>query len=170
MAGRGAALVQLSLVGADAAPGAQAPAERQVFEHWVYLMGKNARRTVLGPERRRALRRALELYDVDTLMLAIEGCAGSAWHRGENDRGMAYDDLELILRNERNVERFAELGERVREQARRMLQRRREAEQAAAQQAEQAAQGADGDAPVPEDAATWREAVRAMTARMAGRG
>lgn len=159
--------MQLKLVDV-AAPEAVSPEER-VFAHWVWMMGKAPRRTVLGPERRKVLRRALELYDVETLMLAIEGCAGSAWHAGDNDRGTAYNDLELILRNERNVERFADMGEQLRAKAMRQAQREREREMQA--QAQVSAQ------PVPElgaeaageDAAKWRERLRALAASMAGR-
>lgn len=91
---------------------ARSPVQR-VFEHWVFMLDKRAGRCVLGPERRRIIERALGLYDEATLLLAIEGCAGSAWHAGQNDRGEAYQDLALILRNESTVERFADMGERI---------------------------------------------------------
>ena len=109
---------------ADASFHESAPPEcsavERVFDHWVFMLGKHPRRTALGPTRRRAIERSLALYDEDTLLLAIEGCAASAWHAGENDRGRAFDDLELILRDEPHVERFAELGQRLRE---RLLER-----------------------------------------------
>lgn len=158
------ALAQLKLVGVEQAD--DRPAEQRVFDHWVVMMGRNPRRTVLGPERRRALRRALELYDVDTLMLAIEGCACSAWHAGENDRGTAYNDIELIVRNERNVERFAEMGERLRERARVQAQRQRERAQEAAAATPEGGVEAGATA---EDAALWRERLRTLAASMAGR-
>jgi len=94
-----------------------APAQddvRRLFDHWVFMLGKNPKRVALGPERRKVINRALQLYDVDVLEMAIEGCAASEWHAGENDRGTVYQDIELILRNEANVERFATLGERLR--------------------------------------------------------
>lgn len=94
---------------------ARPDATGRVFERWVFMLGKNARRCVLGPERRRLIERALGLYDEATLLLAIDGCASSAWHAGQNDRGEPFQDLSLILRNERNIERFAELGERLHE-------------------------------------------------------
>ncbi len=154
---------QLKLV--DVAAAEALSPEQRVFDHWVWMMGKAPRRTVLGPERRKVLRRALELYDVETLMLAIEGCAGSAWHAGDNDRGTAYNDLELILRNERNVERFADMGEHLRAKALRQAQREREAQaQASAQPVPELGAEAAG-----EDAAKWRERLRALAASMAGR-
>jgi hypothetical protein len=94
-------------------PNASAPVER-VFEHWVFMLGKNPKRCALGPDRRKVISRALGLYDEDTLLLAIEGCAASAWHRGENDRGGEYTDITLILRDEAHIERFADEGEALR--------------------------------------------------------
>lgn len=91
-----------------------APVEA-VFEHWIVMHGLNRNRCALGPARRKAVERALALYDVDTLMLAVEGCASSRWHAGDNDRGRAYNDLSLILRDEEHVERFAQMGEALRE-------------------------------------------------------
>lgn len=95
------------------------------------MLGKNAARTALGPARRRVIERALGLYDEDTLLLAIEGCAASAWHAGQNDRGRAFNDIELILRDESHVERFAADGEALRERAERELQRRQSAKREA---------------------------------------
>lgn len=94
-------------------PQASAAVER-VFEHWVFMLGKNPKRCALGPDRRKVISKALSLYDEDTLLLAIEGCAASAWHRGENDRGGEYTDLTLILRDEAHIERFADEGEALR--------------------------------------------------------
>lgn len=94
-------------------PNASAAVER-VFAHWVYMLGKNPKRCALGPDRRKVISKALGLYDEDVLLLAIEGCAASAWHRGENERGDEYTDLTLILRDEAHIERFADEGEALR--------------------------------------------------------
>ncbi len=79
--------------------------EYQVFEHWRQTC--NHPRAVATPERRRVLAKALQLYPVAELQASIDGCAASPWHRGENDRHRAYDDLELILRDARHIEGFA---------------------------------------------------------------
>lgn len=89
-------------------------AVRRLFDHWVFMLGKNPKRVALGPERRKVIGRALQLYEVEVLEMAIEGCAASEWHAGENDRGTTYQDIELILRNEAHIERFAALGEQLR--------------------------------------------------------
>lgn len=136
---------------------AQTPLER-VFGHWVYMLGKNPRRCALGPTRKRAIDRALGLYDEETLLLAIEGCAASAWHAGENDRGREFNDLELILRDESHIERFAADGERLRERA------------LAAAAAERQAAAVPSIAPsCPEAVAADLTRLRAVAARLAGR-
>jgi hypothetical protein len=46
-------------------------------------------------------------YDVETILLAIDGCARSPYHMGKNDTGTVYDDLELICREGDKLEQFA---------------------------------------------------------------
>ena len=115
---RGLKLVEDAPTGARAREhSVSADTAQRVFDHWVWMLGKNPLRTAFGPERRKAVAKALALYDEETLCMAIEGCAASAWHQGENDRGRAFNDLELIIRNEAHVERFADDGERLRQRA-----------------------------------------------------
>lgn len=147
-------VVQLRTPSDAPAVAERTPIER-VFDHWVFMLGKNARRTALGPARRRAIERALALYDEEALLLAIEGCAASAWHAGENDRGRAFDDLELILRDEAHVERFADAGQRLRE---------RMAERAAASRVV-----ADSAPPDADAVAAQRALLREAAARLSGR-
>jgi hypothetical protein len=145
-------------------PAATAPhksAGEEVFDHWVFMLAKNPRRCAFGPTRRRAVDKALALYDLETLLLAIEGCAASPWHAGANDRDRAFDDLELILRDEAHIERFAADGERLRERAAAALEERARREAQAQQQHEAT--------PSAEDVAAQRERLRKMAALMAGR-
>jgi hypothetical protein len=143
---------------ATAASAQDKTAVERVFDHWVFMLHKHPRRTALGPQRRRAIERALALYEEETLLLAVEGCAASAWHAGENDRGRAFDDIELILRDEPHVERFAEAGQRLRD-------RLREREAAARARAEVPAIALGDEAAI----AAVREQVRAAAARLSGR-
>ena len=128
------------------------------------MLGKNPTRTALGPTRSKVIRRALELYEEETLRMAIEGCAASAWHAGANDRECAYNDVELILRNEAHIERFAEAGESLRQLALR---------RAARQVAKVAQGGAQEAVPLaPRDEAAERAAraaLKILADRMAGR-
>lgn len=94
-------------------------AVRQVFDHWVFMLGRDPRRCALGPSRRQVIERALRLYPdsrigVELCVLAVDGCAASAWHAGANQHGRTYQDLETILADERRIERLAAQGERVR--------------------------------------------------------
>ena len=143
----------------SAPPACEATPERRIFDHWVWMLNKPANRTAFGPTRQRAVAKMLALYDEQTLLLAIEGCAASAWHAGNNDRGRPFTDLELILRDEAHVERFAEDGEALRQRAARDAARRRAAAAAPAP--------AEPDDPAAAQAA--REHLRQMAARMAGR-
>lgn len=127
---------------------------RRLFDHWVFMLGKNPKRVALGPERRKVIGRALQLYEVEVLEMAIEGCAASEWHAGENDRGTVYQDIELILRNESHIERFAALGEQLRIKAANDAARAR----------------AQASAPVPPQdaaaAAEQRQRLRDLAARL----
>jgi hypothetical protein len=96
-------------------PNASAAVER-VFQHWVDFCRTNhktgrRRPCALGPDRRKLISRALAMYDEETLFLAIEGCSNNPHNLGDNDRNTVYTDIELILRNEGNIERFADQGE-----------------------------------------------------------
>ena len=80
--------------------------ELQVWEHWRTKL--NHPKARLDPKRRNLIARRLQDYSVLELQQAIDGCAKSAWHQGENDRGRRYDAIELILRDAEHVERFLE--------------------------------------------------------------
>jgi hypothetical protein len=156
-------MVQRLKVVAGTDTNGQAQVERSpvecVFDHWVYMLGKNPRRVAMGPKRRRAIERALQLYDVETLLLAVEGCAASPYHRGENDRDTEYTDLELILRDEPHIERFVEAGERLRERADMAAQRARE----------RAALAGQAPMPTAEETERRRAYLRRAADAMAGR-
>lgn len=77
----------------------------EVFGHWQRVLGKP--RAKLSPERRRAIdARLRDGTTVDELKRAIDGCAKSPFHLGQNDQGKRHDDLTLICRNRSKVEQF----------------------------------------------------------------
>ena len=85
------------------------PQAREVFDHWATVMGKDKKRTRLTQERKSCIeKRISEGYDVEQIKQAIEGCAKSAHHMGQNDTGTVYDDLTLICRNGSKIEQFAQ--------------------------------------------------------------
>ena len=146
---------------------AQGDVER-VFGHWVLMMGKAPTRCALGPARQKVISKALGLYDAETLMLAIEGCACDAWHAGQNDRNKSFQDIELILRDEAHIERFAEAGEQFRARADRAHAKlaAEEAMAAAAAAAQRTGATTPSNSVV---VAVAREKLNAMRAEMAAR-
>ncbi len=48
-------------------------------------------------------------YTVDDLKAAIDGCHRSPFHQGDNEKGIKYDSLELIMRDSSKVTQFMEV-------------------------------------------------------------
>lgn len=67
-----------------------------VWAHYVSVMAP--RRTQLDPEGGRIIDEALRVATVDECCGAIDGCAASPFHMGENDRRKKYNGLSHILR------------------------------------------------------------------------
>jgi len=85
--------------------GSTASEVRQVFEHWQEKLEHP--KAVLDHKRSRAIKARLrEGRTVEDLKQAIDGCALTPHNIGVNDRGQAYDDIELICRDAAHVERF----------------------------------------------------------------
>ena len=85
---------------------------REVFDYWRAEMRAGSERVLLTPRRREKIRSRLrDGYSVADLRTAVDGCKRSPHHMGENPQGTKYDDLELILRNGDNVERFRAMAE-----------------------------------------------------------
>lgn len=82
---------------------------RQVFDAWVEATGKNAKAVKFSKERQALLNRRLKDWPLEDLLDAVKGWRHSPHHRGENERQTVYNDLELLLRNAKNIERFRDL-------------------------------------------------------------
>lgn len=92
-----------------------------VFNHWSIIMGHTRARMDL--KRAQVIReRMRDGYTIEDLCLAIDGCAASAFHMGENDRRQVYDSITLILRDADHVDKFIRAGET----AHKMIQQRQE--------------------------------------------
>ena len=66
--------------------------------------GGNAKLTA---KRKRAISgRIKEGYTINDITQAIEGCASSPFHMGNNDRQTQYNDIELICRSGEKLEYF----------------------------------------------------------------
>jgi hypothetical protein len=84
------------------------PGVRVVFEYWKQKMGHVDAK--LTREREMKIKGRLdEGYTVDQLKSAVDGCGGSAFHQGDNERGHRYDDITLICRSGSKVEQFIEM-------------------------------------------------------------
>jgi hypothetical protein len=80
----------------------------EVFGYWQSFL--NHPKAKLTSERQRAIMgRLKEGYSVEDIKRAINGCKTSSWHMGINDRGQAYNDIELICRNGTKLEKFIAL-------------------------------------------------------------
>lgn len=79
----------------------------RVFAEWQESTGKT--RAVLDTKRKRIIRDALKLYDVEDLVDAVKGWRLSPHHRGENDRRTVYNELHLLIGDAERVEKFRDL-------------------------------------------------------------
>jgi len=78
----------------------------EIFHYWKTVMDKTTG-AKLTKERDKAVRSMLKTgYCTEDIKRAIDGCKRSAWHQGDNDRHAIYDDLELICRTGKNLEKF----------------------------------------------------------------
>jgi hypothetical protein len=89
----------------------------EVFQHWVSLCRTSAkgRKPVLGDRRRTRIEKAIGMYGVEACKDAISGATHSPWHMGHNPQGKKYDDIELVLRDEKHIEMFLDIYDGVEE-------------------------------------------------------
>jgi hypothetical protein len=77
----------------------------RVFAHWQTAM--DSPRSKLDGKRWKLIKTALAMgYSGDDLCKAIDGCRKSPFHMGQNDKGTAYNGLDLILRNAEKIDAF----------------------------------------------------------------
>lgn len=81
---------------------------KRVFDAW--SAAANKPRAQLSAERVRLIGRRLAEYPEQDLTDAVKGWRNSPHHRGENDTGTVYNDLDLILRDAKHVEMFRDLS------------------------------------------------------------
>lgn len=110
-----------------------------VFIHWKAVMGHD--RAKLDAKREKAIKARLkDGYTVLELCEAVDGCKASPFHQGDNKDRTKYDDIELVCREAKNVDKFrrikadgftgkglSQAGARTAAAAERFLARRRAA-------------------------------------------
>ena len=73
----------------------------------IKITGRNTEASVMDVERTAKIISALEHgFTVDELKRAVDGAKSSPFHRGQNDRGVIYDSIDLIFRNPEKIETF----------------------------------------------------------------
>jgi len=78
----------------------------EIFTYWKEVMGKNNSAKPTAKRMSCIKARLKEGYSIERIKLAIDGCRGSAYHRGDNEQAKIYDDLTLICRSGDKVEQF----------------------------------------------------------------
>lgn len=81
----------------------------QVFEFWKAIMGHKKAKP--DDKRFKKIKEAIKMgYSVQDLTDAIRGCSKSIFHMGDNDRGMRYDSISLILRDAEHIDKFIQIN------------------------------------------------------------
>ena len=81
---------------------------QDVFDQWVkFHWSGSGRRPTLTSSREQTIRRGIFKFGFKRCLDAIEGVQFSEWHRGANPAGKRYTSLDLILRDEWRVNKFA---------------------------------------------------------------
>jgi hypothetical protein len=78
-----------------------------VFDIWRVHARRDGTRVELSDKRRKLIEKALDGYDLQTVLDAAIGWRYSEFHIGQNDRHKAYNSLELLLRDSAHIEQFA---------------------------------------------------------------
>ena len=91
---------------------------QRVFDYWLTTCRNTGRglTPVLTDKRNKLIAKAISWYGEDGCRLAIDGCAKSPWHMGDNPSGKRYDSIELILRDAEHIERFASFATELSDQ------------------------------------------------------
>jgi hypothetical protein len=75
-----------------------------VWDYWLSVMG--SKRAVLDGKRMVLIGAAVHDYGVDGCKQAIDGCASSPFHMGQNSQQIKYNSVGLIFRNADKTEDF----------------------------------------------------------------
>jgi len=83
-----------------------------IFEHWKKIMKHP--KAILSEERKKKIRARLnDGYSFEQCIKAINGCAASSYHMGNNEGKTVYDSIDLIFRNASKIESFMARDKRV---------------------------------------------------------
>jgi len=88
----------------------------EIFGYWKEIMKK--RNPILDKKRSSRIGWAIANYGMEACRQAIDGCALSPWHMGQNPSNKAYNDISLIFRDAEKTEGFIERYEKSKKNAR----------------------------------------------------
>lgn len=81
----------------------------QIWHFYLDTHYQGKRKPRYNEERGKVITIAVNMFDIATVKDAIRGCALSPWHMGQNPSGTVYNSIELILRDSKHIEMFANL-------------------------------------------------------------
>lgn len=79
---------------------------QEIFDYW--KKSHNHPKAKLDNKRTRIIKKAVGSFSMDDLKQAIDGCKKSKFHMGQNRQSKVFDDIELILRDNKHIEYFLE--------------------------------------------------------------
>ncbi len=82
-----------------------------VWDHWVKTMGAS-KLAVLDHDRKVKIAASIYDYGIEASCLAIDGCASSPFHMGDNPQQKKYNGIDLIFRDADKIEGFIQRTEK----------------------------------------------------------
>jgi hypothetical protein len=83
-----------------------------IFDYWKSVMGKDGKSKLTQKRKSKIKARLKDGFEPREICEAINGCAKSPHHMGQNDTGAIYDDLELICRDDSKVKMFLSINQK----------------------------------------------------------
>lgn len=80
-----------------------------IFAFWQKVM--NSPKSALDENRKKLIRNALKSYSPTDICKAIRGCSKTPHNMGQNQQGIKYNGLDLILRNAEKIDYFIRLDD-----------------------------------------------------------
>lgn len=90
---------------AEKAKGISDEAVKIVWDYWVKTMGAS-KLAVLDHDRKVKIAASIHDYGIKASCLAIDGCASSPFHMGDNPQQKKYNGIDLIFRDADKIEGF----------------------------------------------------------------
>jgi hypothetical protein len=82
-----------------------------VWDYWVKTMGAS-KLAVLDHDRKVKIAASIHDYGIEASCLAIDGCASSPFHMGDNPQQKKYNGIDLIFRDADKIEGFIQRTEK----------------------------------------------------------